>query len=73
MRYHVESVLVAAYVNADGPAQPICQALSRVQPQAVTTTFGSACLLVFHRDHRMYEWTRAAPIPIGSTSRDSQR
>jgi hypothetical protein len=30
---------------------------------------GSRALLillrVFHRDHRMYEWTQATPLPIG--------
>jgi hypothetical protein len=24
-----------------------------------------ASVLVYHRDHRMYEWTQATPIPIG--------
>ena len=55
----------AAYVNTDGPIQPIADALSNTNPQPVTVTFGTASVLVFHRDHRMYEWTQATPIPIG--------
>jgi len=57
--------LRAAYVNSDGPAQPIADALSNTNPQPVTVTFGTASVLVSHRDHRMYEWTQATPIPIG--------
>ena len=54
-----------AYVNSDGPAQPIADAVSKTDPQPVTATFDTASLLVFHRDHRMYEWTQATPLPIG--------
>jgi hypothetical protein len=49
----------AAYVNSDEPAQPIADALNKADPQPVTATFDTASLLVFHRDHRMYEWTQA--------------
>jgi hypothetical protein len=55
----------AAYVNSDGPAQPIIDALSRVQAPSVTATFRTASILTFHRDQRMYEWTNAIPISIG--------
>jgi len=54
-----------AYVNRDGPAQPVFDALSRVDQPLVTVTFRVAPILTFHRDHQMYEWTRAVPIPIG--------
>jgi len=54
-----------AYVNADGPAHPVFDALSRVHPRPVTVTFRVAPILTFHRDHQMYEWTGALPIPIG--------
>ena len=54
-----------AYVNADGPAQPVFDALSLAHPSPVTATFRVAPILTFHRDHRMYEWTSARPIPIG--------
>jgi 2'-5' RNA ligase len=56
----------AAYVNSEGPAQPIADAVSKIDPQPVTATFDTASLLVFHRDHRMYEWTQATPLPIGT-------
>ena len=55
----------AAYINSDGPAQPITDAVSKIDPQPVTATFHTASLLVFHRDHRMYEWTQATPLTIG--------
>lgn len=55
-----------AYVSADGETQPIAQALQSVRAAPVTATFRKASLLEFHRDHLMYEWTSAAPIPIGS-------
>jgi hypothetical protein len=42
------------------------EALRAVRTTAVTATFGKASLLEFHRDHRMYEWTSATPIAIGS-------
>ncbi len=57
-----------AYVNADGQAQPIAEALQAVTAMTVTATFRKAALLEFHRDHRMYEWTSATPIAIGSAA-----
>ena len=55
----------AAYVNSDGPIKPITDALSNTNPQPVTANIHTAYVLVFHRDHRMYEWTSARPIGIG--------
>jgi 2'-5' RNA ligase len=54
-----------AYVNADGPAQPVFDALSHAHPAPVAATFRVAPILTFHRDHQMYEWTSALPILIG--------
>ncbi|MGH3255915.1 MAG: 2'-5' RNA ligase family protein [Streptosporangiaceae bacterium] len=55
-----------AYVNGDGLAQPVFDALSRVRlPLPVAVTFRVAPILTFHRDHQMYEWNSAVPIPIG--------
>jgi 2'-5' RNA ligase len=54
-----------AYVNSDGPAQAIVDALRGVERPPVTVTFRVASILTFHRDRRMYEWTDAMPIPIG--------
>jgi hypothetical protein len=57
-----------AYVNADGQAQPIAEALQAMTAMTVTATLRKAALLEFHRDHRMYEWTSATPIAIGSAA-----
>ena len=54
----------AAYVNSDGPAKPIADAIMNSNPEPVSVTFRQASLLVYHRDHRMYEWTKATPLPI---------
>lgn len=54
-----------AYVNSDASAAPIVAALESVEVEPVTVTFAKADLLEFHRDHRMYEWTRATPVPFG--------
>lgn len=61
---HVSS----AYVNADASATPIAAALDAVEAKPVTVTFTKADLLEFHRDHRMYEWTDATHVPIGTGS-----
>jgi 2'-5' RNA ligase len=58
-----------AYVNNEGPRQPIAEAVTNAASQAVTATFGTASMLTFHRDHRMYEWTEATPVPIGTGKR----
>lgn len=58
-----------AYINTDGTTRPITEALGTIDPailEPVTATFRSASLLTFHRDHRMYEWTRSQSIPIGA-------
>jgi 2'-5' RNA ligase len=55
----------AAYINSAGPVEPIAQAISTVDPPPVTATFGAISLVEFHRDHRMYEWINATPLPIG--------
>lgn len=59
----------AAYVNNDGPAQLIAEAASNAAACPITVTFDTASLLVFHRDHHMYEWTQATPLPIGTKKR----
>lgn len=55
----------AAYVNSDGPVEPIARAIADLNPHPVTATFRAISLLEFHRDRRMYEWTKATPLPIG--------
>ena len=54
-----------SYANSDGPAEPIAEALTNIESEPVTTAFITASLLEFHRDHRMYEWTKTTPLPIG--------
>lgn len=55
-----------AYVNSDASAAPIAAALEGVEAEPVTVTFAKADLLEFHRDHRMYQWTSATPVPFGN-------
>jgi 2'-5' RNA ligase len=54
-----------AYSNMDQSPAPIIEALSRVDPAPTIVTLRHVDLLKFHRDHRMYEWTNASPLPIG--------
>jgi 2'-5' RNA ligase len=58
------------YVQRDGETKPIAAALAGLTARPVSVTFAKADLLEYHRDHRMYEWTSATPIPIGSESLD---
>ena len=60
------------YINRDAEARPIAAALSDLTTRPVGVTFAKADLLEYHRDHRMYEWTSATPIPIGSRQHDDQ-
>jgi hypothetical protein len=57
------------YINHDGGAEPIAEALSSLTTRTVAITFTKADLHEFHhefhRDRRMYEWTSATPVPIG--------
>ena len=65
-RYHPH--VTVAYINADGPTKPIVDAMNDLDPAALqpaAVTFTQVPLLVFDRDNKMYEWTRAEPIPIG--------
>jgi hypothetical protein len=61
-----------AYVNSDGPAQPIISAISNASVEPVTATFRVASVLTFHRDHHMYEWTSAVPVSIGPADHGGQ-
>lgn len=55
-----------AYSNTEQAAEPIVEALSGVQAEPVVVTLGQVELLEFHRDRRMYEWTSAQPLRIGT-------
>jgi len=63
----------AAYASNDGPVEPIAGAISHLDPDPVTATFSAVSLLEIHRDRRMYEWTSATPLPIGSDSHREPR
>lgn len=56
------------YINRDGEAKPIAAALRGLTARPVDVTFAKADLLECHRDHRMYEWTGDAHIPIGKSA-----
>lgn len=57
------------YVNADGPAQPIRDALATAASTTANVRITEVPLLVFNRDHRMYQWTGRDPIPLGTSKR----
>jgi 2'-5' RNA ligase len=54
-----------AYSNSVQAAEPIANAVTHVEATPVTVALDHVGLLEFHRDNRMYEWTRAVQIPIG--------
>ncbi|WP_407670115.1 2'-5' RNA ligase family protein [Nonomuraea solani] len=54
-----------AYVNGESPTDRIAQALTTTDTDAIEVTISDVSLMVFHRDRRMYEWTKAIHIPIG--------
>lgn len=56
-----------AYVNAESPTGQIAQALDLADVNSVEVTVSHVSLMVFHRDRRMYEWTKATRIPIGTS------
>jgi 2'-5' RNA ligase len=56
------------YINRDDEAEPIAAALDRLATRSVKVTFTKADLLEYHRDRRMYEWTSATPVPIGTAN-----
>lgn len=53
-----------AYSNADEPAQPIGDALAKVDAAPATTRIETAELIVLGRDHQMYEWEPFASVPL---------
>jgi 2'-5' RNA ligase len=55
-----------AYSSGAQAAGPISAALRHVEATPVTVRLDTVYFLEFHRDHRMYEWTNAHPIRIGT-------
>lgn len=62
-----------AYSAAKQAAAPIREALAAVAPEPVEVTIGALHLLEYHRDHRMYQWTSATPVPLGGSAGPSGR
>lgn len=54
-----------AYSNRSQPAGPIVERLASVQVEPVRFDLHEVSILEFHRDHRMYEWVSAQPLPLG--------
>jgi 2'-5' RNA ligase len=54
-----------AYSNTAHPGEPVAAALGRVEAAPVTVALQHVELMEFHRDNRMYEWTRSDQVPIG--------
>lgn len=55
-----------AYSSADGPMQPILDALASSAPRPATAHIAEAQLIVLNRDHRQYQWTIHASVPLGA-------
>ncbi|WP_327590318.1 2'-5' RNA ligase family protein [Nonomuraea sp. NBC_00507] len=55
-----------AYVNTESATEHIAQTLDMIDADPVEVTISDVSLMVFHRDRRMYEWTKAIRIPIGN-------
>jgi 2'-5' RNA ligase len=54
-----------AYINAEGPAQPLADALAKAPKAAASANIKSCQLIVLNRDRRIYEWETYATVPIG--------
>lgn len=57
--------LTIAYSSADGPDTAVRAALDAVNVPPATARITAAELIVLNRDHRMYEWTTRARVPLG--------
>ncbi|PWR12482.1 hypothetical protein DKT69_23875 [Micromonospora sicca] len=54
-----------AYSNTAQPAEPIAAALAQVKAAPVKVVLDHVDFLEFHRDNRMYEWTRSEQVRVG--------
>lgn len=54
-----------AYVNRPGDSSTYIEALRGVSHDPVTVPIQKVSVLNFHRDNRMYEWTRSVPVSVG--------
>lgn len=53
-----------AYVNVPGKSEPYIEALRGVSLDPVTVPIRNVSVLTFHRDDRMYEWTKSVSVPV---------
>ncbi|MFJ9719935.1 2'-5' RNA ligase family protein [Streptomyces sp. NPDC101213] len=54
-----------AYSAAEGPAEPVVQALAGLGERSARVRISAADLIVIHRDNRMYEWETYASVALG--------
>jgi 2'-5' RNA ligase len=57
-----------AYVNTDGPAEPLAQALEKIPSLSAGALITSCQLIVLNRDKGMYVWEPYATVQLGSKS-----
>jgi 2'-5' RNA ligase len=55
-----------AYSNRDGDMQQVLDAATAVSPRPATARITQADLILLNRDHRQYEWTTYAEVPLGT-------
>lgn len=53
------------YSNATGPSAPFTAAVTNADIAPATASVSNASLIRINRDHRMYEWSTIAEIPLG--------
>ncbi|AXX28491.1 hypothetical protein APASM_1126 [Actinosynnema pretiosum subsp. pretiosum] len=53
------------YSNAAGPAEPVRDALTAHPGTTAEVTVSSVSLIDLNRDHKAYEWTDVALVPLG--------
>jgi 2'-5' RNA ligase len=54
----------AAYITADGSSEPYVTAIQSMRPDPVAVRISRVDLIEMHRDHRMYECTVVASLPL---------
>ena len=57
------------YSNAAGPAEPLATALAAHTEYTAEVVVSSVSLIDLNRDHRTYEWTDVATVPLRSSER----
>lgn len=53
-----------AYSNSEGDMQPVLDAAGGAVSGSARCTIGHADLIMLNRDHRQYEWTTYAEVPL---------